>query len=102
MKTIFVVYGNDTRAYNDCKTKRYAFNTESDVKVGDKLNSREYSSDMVVKEVLNTSFKYYNNLTGDLSNELTSTAFRDIKTMEIVDRDENVIYAIKVEDSDDE
>ena len=102
MKTIFVVYGSDvSRAANDCKTKRYAFNTEADVKVGEVLRAKEYSSDMVVKEVLDKSFKYYNNINGDLSNELTSTSFRAVKNLKVVDNADNDVIATRVNEEAD-
>lgn len=94
MKTIFVIYLNEYNTdFNMCKIKRYAFNCEEDVKIGDIVRSSVYSSDMKVVEVLKETYKYYNNTNGDLSNEIKSTAMRRIKTLKITEGDEDVVYA---------
>jgi hypothetical protein len=100
LKTIFVTYFSDrTNIANDCKIKRYAFNTESDVKIGDELKSKSYSSSMSVVEILDKAYTYYNNINGDLSNEITSTSMRKIKVLEIREEEDNIVYATKVEET---
>lgn len=96
MKTIFVVY-TDEKNFNvkACKVKKYAFNTENDVKVGDILKSSTYDTNMVVTDVLDKAYKYYNNTTGELSDVLNSTALRSIKTMDITDKAVDVVIARK-------
>ena len=51
---------------------------------------------MIFFDILNTDYKYYNNQTGDLSNEITSTMCYLIKTIVIRAKEEDVIYATKV------
>jgi len=107
-KTIFVVYGSIATAtksgtYKSAKeaiadknVKRYSFNTESDVKVGDEVKSSAYSTNLIVVGVLDKSFKYYNAGTGDLTNELTSTRCYAIKDLKIIEggTDEEVVGSI--------
>lgn len=92
MKTFFVIYAaeyvSDKEIKAAYKAKRYAFNTEDDVKVGDRLNSSSYSTEMTVVEVLDTNYKYYNLSSGDLSNKLNSASLRKIRTMKIVENAE--------------
>lgn len=102
MKTILVTYTNvkisskkELRKY-----KFYAFNTEADLKVGDMLKSQSYSTKMQVVKVLKESFLFYNASTGDLADTFTSTAQREIATLELRTNDSDVIYASKVEEED--
>lgn len=96
MKTILVVYSNCHVSKKDAnKMKHYAFNTDSDnvPPVGSMLKSPDYDTNMVVIKVLPRSFKYYNMATGELSDDFTSTAQREIRTMEIVEENPVVVYA---------
>ena len=103
MKTIFVVYTTQKLDLNDSATKkikRYVFNTEEDLKEGDMLKSPNYETPMMVVRILDTSFKYYNHVTGELLDEINSTHCYDIRTLVIRTDDSNVVYAQKIgEDS---
>lgn len=99
-KTIFVVYSMNKADIKKCKVKRYAFNTESDVKVGDVLRSKDYSTDMIVAEVLDKAYSYYNNMNGDLSDTMNSSSLRAIKVMAIREEEDDVVYAVKVEETE--
>ena len=99
MKTILVVYTNEkltVEQINSRKMKKYCFRIDGEIAVGDVLKSKTYSTNMVVTDILDTDYKYYNNQTGDLSNEITSTMCYLIKTIVIRTEEEDVIYATKV------
>lgn len=97
MKTIIVVY---TGSIVDKKTigrmKKYSFNTQSDISVGDLLDSPEYDTPMQVVRVLETGFKYFNRSTGELSDDYTSTSQWEIRELVLRENDNEVIYASKV------
>lgn len=99
MKTILVIY--TTTKITDAKSlrqsKHYAFNTDSDISEGDMLDSKEYSSYMQVVKVLDKNYKYYNNSTGELSDNFNSTSQREIANLEIRNDNNNIVYASKVE-----
>lgn len=98
MKTILVYYSNKILSEKEVRSiKLYAFNTNSEIEVGDVLESSSYTTKMVVAKVLDEKFKYYNNVTGDLSNNYTSTSMREIVELEIKDDNYEVVYAKKVE-----
>ena len=102
MKTIFVVYTEQKLDLNDSATKKikkYAFNTEEDLKEGDMLKSPNYDTPMMVVRVLDTSFKYYSHVTGELFDEINSTHCYDIRTLVIRTDDSNVVYAQKIGDA---
>ena len=91
MKTILVVFcdGNKTE-------KRYAYNTSSDVTVGDYLLSKDYGSKFRVAKVLEESFTYYNSQTGEMSNKFTSTMQKEIKQLEVRNEETDIVYCIKI------
>lgn len=100
MKTILVVFTNDTltiEQINSRKMQKYCFRTESEINVGDTLKSNNYERKMVVTDVINADKKYYNVQTGELSNEITSTKCYPIKTLELREENDNVVYAKKTE-----
>ena len=100
MRTILVVFTNDTltiEQINSRKMQKYCFRTESEINVGDTLKSNNYERKMVVTDVINTDKKYYNAQTGELSNEITSTKCYPIKTLELREENDNVVYAKKTE-----
>ena len=106
MKTILVVYsnrGNKLTSKEIAGMKRYSFNTEADVKEGDIINSPNYpSSPLTVVKVLETAYKHYNSINGELSNEFKSTAQWDIKTLIIREADApDVVYGTIVEQKTD-
>ncbi len=101
MKTILVVFPapgvNTVEKVNSLKMKKYCYLTDSDIQVGDILTSSKYTNKMLVTDVLNKSYTYYNKDTGELSYEVTSTNCYPIKKMELREEDDIVIYAQKVE-----
>lgn len=99
MKTIIVAY-SDKKELKESEIrgmKKYSFNTDSDIKVGDILDSKEYDTNMVVAKVLDKSYKYYNSKTGELSDEFTSTAQWEIRTLVVREDEETIVYASKIE-----
>ena len=99
MKTIIVVYSDKLKLTKGeiGKMKKYAFNTDNDVEVGDVLDSQAYGTRLVVVKVLSKAHKYYNASTGDLNNTYKSTAQWEIKKLVIRQDEEEVVYAQKVE-----
>jgi len=98
-KTIFVVYTNSVAAgvITNRNLKRYAFNTDSEVKVGDVVVSKDYDTRMVVVKILEKSYKYYDRVTGTSSNEITSTGMYEIKDIKVVDDVNNeVVVAARI------
>lgn len=91
MNTIIVVFEGT------CK-KKYAYNTESKVVVGDILVSPDYSnSKMTVVDVLDESYKYVNPDTGELSNKRTSLNQNFVKTLKVVtDKTDQTIICIRL------
>lgn len=98
MKTIVVVYSNTEKLSKAeiGKMKKYSFNTDADIKVGDLLDSPTYTTKMLVVKVLNKQYKYYNTSTGKLSNSYNSTSQWEIRTLVIREDDNEVIYACKI------
>lgn len=92
MKTIFVIYTDTKKEYTG-HTKRYAFNTTYDVKVGDMLSSNRYTSKMQVVEVLDYTYKYFNKVSGDLTNAITNSNLFPIRVLEISTSLEDAIPA---------
>ena len=101
LKTILCVYsdkGNKLTPREITSMKRYTFNTEAEVKVGDVINSPSYSTPITVVKVLDKSYKFYNSITGDLSDEFKSSSQWDIKTLIIRDPDApDTVYGCFVE-----
>ena len=99
MKTILVVYTNErlsVEQINNRKMQKYCFRTESEVTVGDVLKSKNYNTNMVVTDVVDADYKYYNMQNGEMTNSINSTKCYPIKTMVLREEDENVVYASKV------
>lgn len=96
IKTIFVVFTHMNGQVDlKCTTlKKYAFNTDANLKPGMRLASDHYSGQMVVTDVLENQYKYYNKETGQLSNLLDSTSYRTIKMMRITDKEYDVVARI--------
>ena len=97
MKTILVIYTNGKNITvdfaNTNKIKKYCFRTENDIKVGDILKSPNYTSELMVTDVIDVDMKYYNALTGELSSTITSTACYPIKNLVIREETDGVVYA---------
>lgn len=90
MKTVlFIIAGNNG--------KKYAYNTDADVKAGDTIKI-EKSNTLVVTDVLAKHYLYVNTTNGNLGVELTSTTDVKINTLVIREGDSNdVIYGQLVE-----
>lgn len=99
MKTILVVYTNENLSVeqaNNRKMQKYCFSTKSEVSVGDVLKSKAYSDNMLVTDVIDKEYKFYNAQSGELSNDITSTKCYPIKEMILREENEEVVYALKV------
>lgn len=95
MKTILVIYTDTAiKSKKDiARCKKYSFNTESNLEVGDLLDSPDYSTRMQVVMVLNKKFKYYNSQTGKMSNTFDSTSQWEIRPLIIREDTEEAVYA---------
>jgi hypothetical protein len=83
-KTIFVIY-TDVKKEKAAYDKRYAFNTESDVKEGDMLKSDNYKTNVQVVKILPQAFKYFDRNSGELSDVLKSTNQYEIRNIRIIE-----------------
>ena len=96
MKTILVIYTN-TKMANSGYTKRYCFKTDNDVKLGDMLSSKAYDTPMQVVKILNKDYKYFNKVTGDMSNIYSNSNQYEIRSIKILAKDEiDIIMAVKL------
>ena len=102
MKTIFVGYVRKDSC--DLMTKRerssikrYSFNTEAKLNVGDALQIDDYDTPVVVLEVLDHCFRYVNTNTGELSTDRqNSTLCYPIRTIEERQPSGDVLYFDKL------
>lgn len=80
-----------------CK-KKYAYNTDSKVAIGDVLVSPDYSnSKMTVIDVLDIVYKYVNPDTGELSNKMTSLNQNIIKNLKVAaDKTDSTVICIRL------
>lgn len=102
MKTVLVIYSNHRLPLTTIgNRKKYAFNTEDDLKPGDMLNTTAYDTKLQVVKVLDKSFKYYNEATGELSDEFTSTRQWVIKKLIMREDDDTSVYG-NIIDREDE
>jgi leucyl aminopeptidase (aminopeptidase T) len=81
-KTVFVIY-SDFPVKNTVGKKQYPFFTTNNLKIGDRVRSPAYTTDMQVTAVLAKVYKYVNKATGELSNTLTSTEQLPIRELRI-------------------
>lgn len=97
MKTIIIVYTNTKLTEKEIgNIKKYCFNTEADLKEGDILKSPDYSTGIQVVKVLDKPYVYYNQTTGDLSNDFISTQQWKLKTLVLGDKDGMTVHATLV------
>jgi hypothetical protein len=97
MKTILVVYSNKAVSKSDIsRMKKYSFNTSSELKEGDIIETKEYETNLVVVKILDRAYIYYNGSTGELSDTFNSTSQWTIRTLEIRDEEEEIIYGKKI------
>lgn len=98
MKTVIVVY-TDSKSLTKAQIgqfKRYSFNTSAELKEGDIIKSPQYDTNMYVVKVLDTSYKYYNRSTGELSDEYTSTSQWEIRNLVIQESAETDVFGTLV------
>lgn len=96
MKTILVIYTDKKNPSSKeiTQSRKYAFRTEESIEVGDILESKNYSTNMYVTDVLDKEYKYINFSTGDLKEEITSAKDTPIRILKF--GEEDVIYCNKV------
>ena len=75
MKTIFCIISGNAG-------KKYAYNTDATLKVGDQVKIEKGNS-LVVTNILDKQFEYVNSATGSLGMEITSTSDVKISTLVI-------------------
>ncbi len=92
MKTILVTFGTSEGKF----AKRYAFNTSDELVVGDEITSSNYSSILHVVKVLEESYKYFNRVTGELSNTFNNSNQFEIKELKLRVDEAEIVYATKV------
>ena len=97
MRTILVIY-TDKKIENVGYIKRYAFNTENDVEEGDMLKSSSYNTNMQIVEVLDEEFKYFNRVTGEMSNVMNNSNAFLIRKLEISDTKSDTIVATRIKE----
>lgn len=81
-KTIIIVYTNiklNKKVIE--KVDKYAFNSSFDLKEGDTIINLSGERNIQVVKVLDKCYKYYNRLTGELSDSYNSTAQCEIKDL---------------------
>ena len=79
-----------------CK-KKYAYNTDSKVAIGDVLVSPEYDNKMTVIDILENCYKYVNPDTGELSNKMTSLSQNLIRTLKVAaDKVDQTVICIRL------
>ncbi len=82
MKTIYVCYKWKKNTEIPAEAKRYCFNCNFDVKVGDTINSPNYTSLLHVMEILPEPFLFFNKHDSELSNTKYNDAWLAIKNLE--------------------
>jgi hypothetical protein len=98
MKTILAIFTNVivTDSTELAKAKKYSYNTESDIKVGDMIKSQNYTKPVQIVEILEDTFEWYNPKTGSMSNERESEDFFNIRQLELCEEEDLTIYGIKI------
>lgn len=93
-RTILVTFNHSrlTSAKAIRQAKFYSFNSNSPMKVGDMIKLVGYETPVQVIKILEEEFKFYNSITGELSNDFTSTAQREIAIMELRSEEPEIIY----------
>lgn len=97
MKTIIVVYSNSEVNIEKTTLKRYPFITHDNFKVGDRIRSNAYNTDMVVVKLLKTSYKFYHGDSGKLTNTYNNTRLYKVRNLVLRTDADNTIYASRVE-----
>ena len=101
MKTVLGIYTHNKLSSKEAlKKKKYAFNTDQDLKVNDLIESNEFSTPIQIVQVLDKSFNYVNIATGDLSHEITSTNQFPVREIIIRQEKSDVIYGKLLRDEE--
>ena len=88
-KTILVAFMSESNNETTVqKKKKYSFNTDEDLKVGDILFVPNYKKNVFVSMVSDKLFKYYNISTGELTNEINSSSIFPIRKLVLTDNPE--------------
>lgn len=74
MKTISVIFTKEKLNLIPSSTKRYTFNTESEVKEGDLIEIEGYRGKQQVVELKKSLYKFYDSTNGNLYEEQPSLA----------------------------
>lgn len=95
MKTVICVFKHveETSEMQEFATREFAFNTDSELSVGDMLMLSNHDIPIIVTKVFDKSHKYFDVLTNNLSDKLSSTSQRQIHTLIIKSSDTMVVYA---------
>ena len=95
MKTIIVIFTRGKLSEDKYPEKRYCFVTKSEVKEGDMIQASAYDSPMQVIKVLDINYKYYNKVTGEMSDLYNSTLCFPIKELSVVrSEDKGIIHGV--------
>lgn len=97
LRTVLIVYSNYKVTIKEAAgMKHYSFNTDAQLKIGDRIKSDDYDTPMQVVDVLPTSYKYVNLVTGEFSNKRTSTKQFELRHLvEAVKEHKNIVYFTK-------
>lgn len=77
--------------------KKYAYNTDSKVAIGDVFTFPMSMSRAIVTDVLDESYKYVNPDTGELSNKMTSLNQNLIRTLKVAaDKTDSTVICIRL------
>lgn len=90
-KTFLVIYTN-AKVADVGYQKRYAFNTSDELNEGDLLKSPQYDTNMQVVKVLDKAYKYFNRVTGKLSDRYSNSNQFEIRDL-VLGTPSNVVYA---------
>jgi hypothetical protein len=87
-RTVLVVYTYEKLTKRAAQTsKRYAFNTASDVRVGMHLKTDAYDTPIQIVEVMPKAYKYIDVFSGALSDRRAPTTKQyEIREIEVIDK----------------
>lgn len=104
LKTILVVFTASKlskKKIYESNLKKYVFVTEEDVQEGDMIYSESYGNLLQVVNVIEEGYKFFNSLTGELRNDINSTACKEIKKIVFQEPDDLIVYGNKLDRKDD-
>lgn len=102
--TITVAFANrretNPPSVSQCqKRSHYSFNVDDteNIQEGEILDSPDYDNRMRVIKVLPVEYRYYHQVTGDLTDTYNSTQLRPIKRIKISSQPDSIVHAQKVD-----